>query len=85
MTLLEKVKENLLLEHDRDDALLGSYLAAAISYAERYCEINGRHTNNSTIAIHGLKARKKFDFSSKYKTRRCVFERGKRIRRANGY
>lgn len=36
MTLLEKAKENLLLEHDRDDALLGSYLAAAISYAERY-------------------------------------------------
>ena len=36
MTLLEKAKENLLLEHDRDDNLLGSYLAAAISYAERY-------------------------------------------------
>lgn len=36
MTLLEKVKANLILEHDKDDELLGIYITAAISYAESY-------------------------------------------------
>jgi hypothetical protein len=36
MTLFEKVKANLILEHDKDDELLSSYIAAAISYAESY-------------------------------------------------
>jgi len=36
MTLLEKVKANLILEHSADDELLGAYLAAAIRYAESY-------------------------------------------------
>lgn len=36
MTLLEKVKANLILEHDEDDALLDSYITAALSYAESY-------------------------------------------------
>ena len=36
MTLLEKVKANLILEHAEDDALLETYIAAAISYAESY-------------------------------------------------
>lgn len=36
MTLLEKVKANLILEHDRDDALLSVYLATAVAYAESY-------------------------------------------------
>ena len=36
MTLLEKVKANLILEHDEDDELLNNYIAAAISYAESY-------------------------------------------------
>ena len=35
-TLLEKVKANLILEHDSDDELLQQYIAAAISYAESY-------------------------------------------------
>ena len=35
-TLLEKVKQNLILDHDEDDALLERFLAAAISYAEGY-------------------------------------------------
>ena len=35
-TLLEKVKANLILEHDSDDDLLQQYIAAAVSYAERY-------------------------------------------------
>jgi len=34
--LLDKVKANLILEHNVDDALLSGYLEAAISYAESY-------------------------------------------------
>ena len=34
--LLNKVKANLILEHDADDALLSGYLEAAVSYAESY-------------------------------------------------
>ena len=33
--LLSKVKANLILEHTADDALLKSYITAAVSYAER--------------------------------------------------
>jgi len=36
MTLLEKVKANLILEHDQDDALLENFIAAAINYAESF-------------------------------------------------
>ncbi len=36
MELLEKVKRNLILEHDEDDELLENYITAAISYAESY-------------------------------------------------
>ena len=35
-TLLEKVKANLIIEHDADDELLQQYIAAAVSYAESY-------------------------------------------------
>jgi len=38
-TLLEKVKANLILEHDADDELLGLYITAAVSYAESYQHI----------------------------------------------
>ena len=34
--LLDKVKANLILEHNADDALLTGYVDAAISYAESY-------------------------------------------------
>ena len=34
--LLAKVKANLILEHDQDDALLESFITAAVSYAESY-------------------------------------------------
>ena len=37
--LLTKVKQNLILEHTADDALLNSYITAAISYAESYQHI----------------------------------------------
>ena len=34
--LLQKVKANLILQHDEDDALLLGHIAAAVSYAETY-------------------------------------------------
>ena len=36
MTLLEKVKANLILEHSADDELLQIYITAAVKYAESY-------------------------------------------------
>jgi uncharacterized phage protein (predicted DNA packaging) len=36
MTLLEKVKANLILEHSEDDELLQLYITTAIKYAESY-------------------------------------------------
>ena len=38
-TLLEKVKANLILEHNADDELLQLYITAAVSYAESYQHI----------------------------------------------
>jgi len=40
-SLLEKVKANLILTHDEDDALLGQFIAAAVNYAESYQHIPG--------------------------------------------
>ena len=37
--LLTKVKQNLILEHSADDALLLQYITAAVSYAESYQHI----------------------------------------------
>ena len=36
MTLLEKIKKDLILQHDNDDELLQIYITAAVSYAESY-------------------------------------------------
>lgn len=36
MTLFDKVKANLILEHTEDDALLQLYITAAVKYAESY-------------------------------------------------
>ena len=50
-TLLEKVKANLILEHSADDALLQSYITAAVSYAESYQHIQeGYYTENAMPA-----------------------------------
>lgn len=35
-TLLEKVKQNLILEHAADDELIERYITTAVSYAESY-------------------------------------------------
>lgn len=37
--LLQKVKQNLILDHAADDALLKGYITAAVSYAESYQHI----------------------------------------------
>lgn len=37
--LLQKVKQNLILEHNEDDDLLKMYITAAVSYAESYQHI----------------------------------------------
>lgn len=34
--LLSKVKANLILEHNADDALIENFITAAVSYAESY-------------------------------------------------
>ena len=45
--LLAKVKANLILEHMADDALIKSYITAAVSYAESYQHIpDGYYTCN---------------------------------------
>ena len=46
-TLLDKVKANLILEHDADDELLKMYITAAVSYAESYQHISeGYYSEN---------------------------------------
>ncbi len=51
-TLLEKVKANLILEHDEDDILLDSYITAAIAYAQSYQKkADGYYTENSMLPI----------------------------------
>jgi len=37
--MLEKVKANLILEHDQDDALLENFIKAAVNYAESFQQI----------------------------------------------
>ena len=45
--LLQKVKQNLILEHNADDELLKMYITAAVSYAESYQHISeGYYSEN---------------------------------------
>lgn len=45
--LLQKVKKNLILEHNEDDELLLTYITAAKAYAESYQHIEqGYYTEN---------------------------------------
>lgn len=43
MTLLEKVKANLILEHTADDELLEMYITAATRYSESYQHLSENH------------------------------------------
>lgn len=46
-TLLDKVKANLILEHDADDELLQMYIFAATAYAESYQHLlDGYYSEN---------------------------------------
>ena len=48
MALLDKVKENLILDADTDDALLSRIIAAAVSYAESYQHLTaGAYTEDN--------------------------------------
>ena len=49
MELLEKVKKNLILEHDADDALLRTYITAAVSYAESYQHLEAGYYNENPV------------------------------------
>lgn len=45
--LLQRVKQNLILEHNEDDELLKMYITTAVSYAESYQHINeGYYSEN---------------------------------------
>lgn len=45
--LLQRVKQNLILEHNEDDELLKMYITAAVSYAESYQHISeGYYSEN---------------------------------------
>ena len=45
--LLSKVKANLILEHDQDDALLEHFIRAAVGYAESFQHIaEGTYAGN---------------------------------------
>ena len=49
--LLEKVKQNLILEHSADDSLIEGYITAAVSYAESYQHLEqGYYTDNPMSA-----------------------------------
>jgi uncharacterized phage protein (predicted DNA packaging) len=50
MTLIEKVKANLILEHDKDDELLEMYIDAAISYAESYQHLKEGYYNENAMS-----------------------------------
>lgn len=47
--LLPKVKENLILAHDEDDALLLRLIAAAVNYAESYQHITEGYYIENTM------------------------------------
>jgi len=47
--LLSKVKLNLILNHDADDALLTGYITAAVSYAESYQHIEAGYYSTHTM------------------------------------
>jgi uncharacterized phage protein (predicted DNA packaging) len=49
MTLLERVKKNLILEHSVDDELLESFIGAAKNYAESYQHIEAGFYDKTTM------------------------------------
>ena len=50
MALLDKVKANLILAHDDDDAFIEGVIAAAISYAESYQHLDENYYTENTMS-----------------------------------
>ena len=48
-SLLDKVKANLILDHDADDELLSTYITAAVSYAESYQHIRAGYYRDNVM------------------------------------
>ena len=49
MSLIEKVKANLILEHTADYELLQMYITAAVSYAESYQHLPEKHYKDNPM------------------------------------
>lgn len=49
-TLLEKVKANLILQHNEDDELLQLFINAAVSYAESFQHIDENYYANNPMS-----------------------------------
>lgn len=47
--LLNKVKQNLIINHTADDVLIQSYITAAVSYAESYQHLNEGYYNENEM------------------------------------
>lgn len=47
--LLSKVKQNLILDHDEDDALLKNYITAAVAYAESYQHLSAGYYSENVM------------------------------------
>lgn len=47
--LLERVKQNLILDHSEDDELIEGYITAAVSYAESYQHIPAGYYAENTM------------------------------------
>ena len=46
---LAKVKKNLILEHNEDDALLQTYITAAVAYAESFQHLEEGYYSNHDL------------------------------------
>lgn len=50
MTLLEKVKANLIVSHNEDDALIQTYIISATSYAEEFQHLEKGYYNDHEMS-----------------------------------
>ena len=48
-SLLDKVRANLILDDEADEALLGQYITAAVSYAESYQHIRAGYYRDNPM------------------------------------
>ena len=48
-TLLDKVRQNLILEHSVDDPLLEGFITAAVAYAESYQHVAEGHYRDNPM------------------------------------